>query len=384
LQKNSSPGRLSGLDHLRALAIILVFVYHYRIFGHPPNLDEIGSFGWTGVDLFFILSGYLIGGQLFRRIAHHQPLSYGEFYFKRFFRIIPAYLAVVALYFTIPGFSERSELPPLWRFLTFTQNFGLDIFKKGAFSHAWSLCIEEQFYLLLPLFLLFGTGPKKKLIWLLPAFFLLGFILRIYSWYHFLQPLLDTPGQNGFGLAYYKYIYYPTYTRLDGLLAGLSLAALNHFRPGTWQKITSYGNALLIAGLLLSTGAWWICHDENQYSFNGAVFGFPAISLAYGVLVLAALSPTSVLYRHASGLTRWIATLSYSIYLTHKQLIHLTHQVLAPRGIGNDTYTSFWICMGISVIGGWVLHQTVEKPFLKLRERLLSRSRLPQLFKTEV
>jgi len=384
LQTASSPGRFSGLDHLRALAIILVFVYHYRIFGHPPNLDEIGSFGWTGVDLFFILSGYLIGGQLFRRIAHHQPLSYAEFYYKRLFRIVPAYLVVLALYFTFPGFKERSELPPLWRFLTFTQNFGLDILKKGAFSHAWSLCIEEQFYLLLPLFLLFGTGPKKKLVWLLPAFFLLGFILRIYNWYHFLQPLLDTPEQTGFGQAYYKYIYYPTYTRLDGLLAGLSLAALNHFRPRTWQKITSYGNTLLIAGLLLSTGAWWICHDENQYSFNGAVFGFPVISIAYGVLVLAALSPTSVLYRHASGLTRWIATLSYSIYLTHKQLIHLTHQVLAPHGIGNDTYASFWICVGISIIGGWVLHLTVERPFLKLREHLLSRRRLTQLFKTEV
>ena len=384
MQTASSPGRLSGLDHLRAFAIILVFVYHYRIFGHPPLLDETGSFGWTGVDLFFVLSGYLIGGQLFRSIARHQPLSFGEFYFKRFFRIIPAYLVVVALYFTIPGFKERSELPPLWRFLTFTQNFGLDIFNKGAFSHAWSLCIEEQFYLLLPLFLMFGIGPKKKLIWLLPVFFLLGFILRLYNWYHFLQPLLDTPEHTGFGQAYYKYIYYPTYTRLDGLLAGLSLAALNHFRPKTWQKITSYGNALLIAGLLLSAGAWWICHDEKQYSFGGAVFGFPVISIAYGILVLAALSPSSVLYRHASGLTRWIATLSYSIYLTHKQLIHLTHQVLAPHGIGNDTYASFWICVGISIIGGWVLHLTVEKPFLKLRERLLARDLLPQLFKTEV
>lgn len=384
MQTASSPGRLAGLDHLRALAIILVFVYHYRIFGHPANLDEIGSFGWTGVDLFFVLSGYLIGGQLFRRMARHQPISYVEFYYKRFFRIVPAYLVVLALYFTIPAFRERSELPPLWRFLTFTQNFGLDIFKKGAFSHAWSLCIEEQFYLVLPLFLILGVSAKKNLAWLLPVFFLLGFILRMYSWDHFVQPLLDTPEHPGFGQAYYKYIYYPTYTRLDGLLAGLSLAALHQFRPNTWQKLTRHGNTILILGLILSTGAWWLSHDEKQYSFGGAIFGFPAIALAYGMLVLGALSPSSVLYRHASGLTHWIATLSYSIYLTHKQLIHLTHQVLAPHGIDNDSYTSFWICVAVCIIGGRVLHLMVERPFLKLKDRLLSRHPLPQLFKTEV
>ncbi len=368
---SSSPGRLAGLDHIRALAIILVFVYHYRLFGHPPHMDEIGSFGWTGVDLFFVLSGYLIGGQLFGRMARSEPISYGEFYFKRFFRIIPAYLIVVLLYFAIPGFKERSELPPLWRFLTFTQNFGLDIKTRGAFSHAWSLCIEEQFYLVLPLFIMAGIAcnAKKRLPFLLPALFLTGFILRIWSWHHFIQPLIDS-GQS-FGISYYRYIYYPTYTRLDGLLAGLSLAALYHFRPAIWQKITRYGNSWLISGILLTAAAWWITHDEEQYTFKGAIYGFPLISLAYGLLVLAALSPSCILYRHASSLTRWIAVLSYSIYLTHKQLIHLTHEVLTPYGIGNDSYVSFWICTGVSVLGGWALHQVVERPFLRLRDKWL-------------
>src|ERR1700761_5545897 len=114
---------LAGLDHLRALAIVLVVIYHYNMFGHPAGLYEhIGNVGWTGVDLFFVLSGYLIGGQLLGRVARHQPVNYGEFYFKRLLRIIPAYLVVVLLYLTIPAFTERSTLPPLWRFLTFTQN----------------------------------------------------------------------------------------------------------------------------------------------------------------------------------------------------------------------------------------------------------------------
>jgi peptidoglycan/LPS O-acetylase OafA/YrhL len=223
----------------------------------------------------------------------------------------------------------------------------------------------------LPFFIMAGItlNAEKRLALLLPALFLLGFALRIWSWGHFIQPLIDT--RQSFAISYYRYLYYPTYTRLDGLLAGLSLAALCHFRPAIWQKITRYGNAWLIAGLLLSAAAWWTAHDEEQYTFKGAIFGFPLISLAYGTLVLAALSPTCILYKHANGLTRWIATLSYSIYLTHKQLIHLTHETLAPYGIGNDSYTSFWICTVVSLAGGWLLHQVVERPFLKLRDKWL-------------
>jgi peptidoglycan/LPS O-acetylase OafA/YrhL len=168
----SSANRFAGLDHLRALAIILVFIYHSGfIGGRPASLDGIVAFGWTGVDLFFVLSGYLIGGQLLARIARHQSISYGEFYIKRSMRILPAYLVVLALYFLIPAFRERSELPPLWRFLTFTQNYGLDLTREGAFSHAWSLCIEEQFYLGLPLFILALTaiGPAHRSVWV-PSF----------------------------------------------------------------------------------------------------------------------------------------------------------------------------------------------------------------------
>src|SRR6201991_3431834 len=186
--------------------------------GDPPHLQEYGgSFGWTGVDLFFVLSGFLIGGQLFSKLARELPISYGEFYFKRFLRIVPAYLFVLTLYLAIPGFKERSQLPPLWRMLTFTQNFGLDLSKEGAFSHAWSLCIEEQFYLILPLFIIGLTAFKPatatapaaasrptihSAIWLLPALFIFGLAARLFSWYHFVAPHLQNPDHEGFGPAY--------------------------------------------------------------------------------------------------------------------------------------------------------------------------------------
>jgi peptidoglycan/LPS O-acetylase OafA/YrhL len=373
LQTAVAAKRLSGLDHLRALAIIIVFAYHYSLFGHPPGLyDYLGSWGWTGVDLFFVLSGYLIGGQLFAKIAKDQPVSYGEFYFKRSLRILPAYFAVLILYLTIPAFTERSHLPPLWRMITFTQNFGLDLAKEGAFSHAWSLCIEEQFYLILPL-LIIALGTRKKTTWILPILFLLGFAIRSFMWFDVL------PKQPSFGKAYYEFIYYPTWSRLDGLLAGVVLSAFYYFQPAAWQRLTRHGNRLLLIALALVAGAWFIAHDDHQYEMRGAIFGYPAISIAYGALVLAALSPTSLLYRYSSGLTRWIATLSYSIYLTHKQLIHLTHEALHQFNIENDTWLSFWISTTVALLGGWLLHLLVEKPFLRLRDKWLARKKAPPL-----
>ena len=380
--QTSAANRFAGLDHLRALAIIIVFVYHYSMFGHPAGLHEyFGSWGWTGVDLFFVLSGFLIGGQLFAKIARDQPVSYGEFYFKRSLRILPAYFAVLALYIAIPAFKERSQLPPLWRMFTFTQNFGLDLTKEGAFSHAWSLCIEEQFYLFLPL-LIIGLHaikahktanvcpsdkprPAASAVYILPALFLFGFAIRTYLWYDVIAH------QESFGKAYYMYIYYPTWSRLDGLLAGVALAAFYYFKPQSWQKLTAKGNRIFFIALALLAGAWFIAHDRHQYETRGAIFGYPAIAIAYGALVLAALSPTCFLYKYASRITRFIAVLSYSIYLTHKQLIHLTHEFLQPRGIENDSYTSFWISTAVALLGGWLLHLLVEKPFLRLRDRLL-------------
>jgi peptidoglycan/LPS O-acetylase OafA/YrhL len=365
-----SGKRLAGLDHLRALAIILVFLYHYRIFGDAPLVTTLGSFGWTGVDLFFVLSGYLIGGQLLGRLAAGKPISYGEFYFKRFLRIIPAYLVVLILYFTIPAFTERSQLPPLWKFLTFTQNFGLDLSSRAAFSHAWSLCIEEQFYLLLPLFVIILAAFHliKKGGWLIHALVLMGLGLRLYDWENYVVSAGDQSW-----IEFYRYIYYPSYNRLDGLLAGLSLAALLHFQPFFWQRLTRYGNILLLAGIGLITAAGFFC--AGFVTFNTALLGFPLISLAYGIMVLAALSPSCILFRYSSWATRWIATLSYSIYLTHKQMIHLTHTFLSSHGIDNDSYTSFWISALAALIGGLILHFSVERPFLRLRDALLAKKR---------
>lgn len=365
--------RLAGLDHLRALAILLVLVFHFGLFGHPAWVETVGSFGWTGVDLFFVLSGYLIGGQLLGRVASGRPLALGEFYFKRLLRIVPAYLTVLLLYFSLPAFKERGELPPLWRFLSFTQNFGLDLRTSSAFSHAWSLCVEEQFYLLMPLVVLALAvlKPRRWALWLVPVLFGLGLFLRFYSWELFIEPILQSGSRNGLGITYYKWIYYPSYNRMDGLVTGVCLAALYHFQPGLWSRLTRHGNALLLLALAMLTGAWFLCAD--LITFNATVFGYPLVDLGYGVLVLAALSPSGVLGRFDSRLTAFIAAISYSLYLIHKPLIHLTQVLLARHGFPADSNEVFLCALLIAFLGGWLLHLAVEKSALRLRDRILRR-----------
>jgi peptidoglycan/LPS O-acetylase OafA/YrhL len=365
-----AAARLPGLDHLRALAISLVFLFHYRIFAHPEWLEEVGRFGWTGVDLFFVLSGYLISAQLLAEMARHGTIFLKTYFIKRTFRILPAYLAVVAVYFLVPAFREREALPPLWKFLTFTQNFGLDLAHAGTFSHAWSLCVEEQFYLLLPLVLLglLRLGLGKWAAVLLPALVGLGFATRLLSWYWAVVPSLSTDHS---WLEWYQYIYYPTYNRLDGLLMGIAIAALFHFRPQAAARLARHGNGLLVLGVAVLAGAYWLCFDAR--AFGASIFGFPLVALGYGLLVAGAISPTSVLHRVESHISAKLAALSFAIYLTHKGVIHLTQEFFSAQGLAPDGNAMMLLCAVTVLAGALVVNSAMEKPMLRLRSRLLKR-----------
>src|SRR5438876_1988806 len=167
----SDRERQPGLDLLRALAIIVVVIYHAALFGFklPSRVDR---FGWIGVDLFFVLSGYLIGGQLLAPLARDRPIKLGRFFARRALRIMPAYFIVLAIYFLLPSWHEYPEMSqPLWKFLLSVQNIALH--GGTAFSHAWALSVEDQFYLALPFLLLFvNRWPRAAVIF--PCAIVLG------------------------------------------------------------------------------------------------------------------------------------------------------------------------------------------------------------------
>jgi len=357
-----------GLDHLRALAISLVFLYHYTIFQHPDWMNNhFIHFGWCGVDLFFVLSGFLISNQLMAAWQRRQEIPFREFYIKRIFRIFPPYFFVLLIYIFIPAFHEREMLAPLWKMFSFTQNYGQDIRRYGTFSHAWSLCVEEQFYLLLPIILWWVLSSRmKKAGWLIPAIFLLTMILRWISWEIWLKPQIDS---DDFVMNWYKLIYYPTYTRLDGLLVGVSIAAIYRFREKWLILLNRYANPMIIAGCILFVLSLLLCID--QQSASATIFGFGLIAIAFGSFVLSAVLPGSLLYRLKSMITENLATLSYSLYLSHKGIIHLTQKFLTGLGLPGDSNWMLLICIVTCISGAFLMRILIEKPFFRMRNKTL-------------
>ena len=232
--------------------------------------------------------------------------------------------------------------------------------------------MEEHFYLFFPLVLVAVSywGIQKKGWWLLVALFVFGFLVRLYCWYQLIAPQL---GADDFWITWYKHMYYPTYTRLDGLLAGVSVAALFAFKPAIKEKVTQRGNLALGTGLVVLTGAWFLVEDQN--SFYASVFGYPLIAVGYGLLVIAAVSPVCFLYRSSSRITALLAKLSFALYLSHKGVIHLVQPMLEKAGLDAKGNIMFALCFLAAVAAAFILNKTVEAPFLKLRQKVLRKKK---------
>ncbi|SDJ12213.1 acyltransferase family protein [Chryseobacterium jejuense] len=361
--------RLYGLDHLRTLAIVLVLLFHYRAFKHPEWIDTIGRFGWTGVDLFFVLSGFLISGQLFQEMNRKGTISLKTFYMKRFFRIVPAYFFTLFLYCTIPFFREREALPPLWKFVTFTQNYGLNVIDQGTFSHAWSLCIEEQFYLLLPLFLLVVI-PSRLFTYfpvLIFLFIISSVIMRLVTWNVAIAGM-DTNSLE-FWRNWYMKIYYPTHTRLDGLATGVLIGYFMQYSSGFKRIVHQNGNKLFIAGILLLSMSFWICNE--QASKEASVFGFTLVAISYGCIVLSAVSASSFLSKWKSYITAELAALSYSIYLSHKGIIHMIQTLFERFNLEPSDTGCLIICLLGCIAGSLLYRFFIEKPFAGIKDKIV-------------
>jgi peptidoglycan/LPS O-acetylase OafA/YrhL len=358
--------RAPGLDLLRAIAILWVMYYHGAVLGLLPDNDPVATPGWMGVDLFFALSGYLIGSQLLRPLAGSQEADPARFYLRRALRTLPAYFVVVALYFTVPIFRERATIMPLWQFLTFTENIFIDFSHPRAFSHVWSLCVEEQFYLVAPIVIwLMARWPKAwKAIALCTAILVGGMVLRGYIWFHDLAPIQHVP-HGHFSQRFQERIYYPTWTRLDGLLGGVVLALIAAFRPKLWAAVMRRADLIGLVGLLAVAGGIWIFSAPP--GFVSTVFGYPLVSFGMTALVAAAAGPIGLLGRRAIPGAATVAAMAYSLYLTHKQVYHMVHVAVGDSLDGRPT--AAFLTYAIAALGaGALLYLAVERPFLRLRD----------------
>lgn len=359
--------RKPGLDLLRAIAILSVIPFHARYtfkWPLPPPFYGIAQFGWMGVDLFFVLSGYLIGSQLLKPYASGERPSMTRFYVNRALRILPAYLVVLFLYIAVPTLRERPTISPWWHFSTFTLNYLIDYEHNKAFSHAWSLCVEEHYYLLFPLLaaLLVPNSSVLKTVLLSIGLFILGMTLRAYLWHQV--------GTNGD--VYVEKIYYPTHVRFEGLLVGVLTASLKVFRPQWWDRLQRSANGVLVCGLILVAAAISV-YAPDRFGYGASVFGFPLLAMAFGLLVVAAAGDRSVIGRFRVPGAATVATLAYSTYLIHKQMISWDQPHL-----GSWIAVSKWVALAIllssSLLAGAALHFAIERPFLRLRDRVLKRT----------
>lgn len=374
--------RLKGLDLLRAVAIILVLMSHYMSFvAHAPVFGAIGKVGWAGVDLFFVLSGYLIGNQILAPVVHGTTMSLKVFFARRLLRTVPNYYAVLAVYLLVPLLLPSapilgSSAPPLWQLLTFTQNIGLSY--GQTFTHSWSLCIEEQFYVALPLIALAlvrrDSKHRARTGWcVLIGAIAFGITMRATAWL--------AHGDDLFAAQ----VYYSSACRFDELLPGVAIAMLRNFHPALFARLMSQGNAMFVAGLAAAVAVLYgITHDVAN-EFVTTTFGFSLVAASFGLLVCAALSPSCVLNRvrmpGASSLALW----SYAVYLVHKPIFMALGPELKRLQIDPGTPWYVLVVIAIGVAGGWLLFCCVETPFMRLRARLFrsNRSAVPPAIKSE-
>lgn len=350
----------SELDGLRGVAIILVMLYH--IFPYFPFL----KFGWIGVDLFFVLSGFLITNVLLSSVKSHKNLR--KFYFRRSLRIFPLYFTTLFLFF-IGGTVLFSERDPgsifhyltnkqIW-FWTFTQNllFVVEgIPKMPYLTHLWSLAIEEQFYLIWPFFILY---VKNKIKWI--SLFIIGtFLWRCYLFF-----------DNSTSPEMY---FFNTTTRIDSLLIGSLLSIYLNMGKSIQTRFLIAFYLLMILFFLFTILLYGNIYLESPltatigYSFLGFLFAsFIYLLVQQKVPQLSLLLNNHLLIKSGK--------LSFGLYIFHmpiylvvitkfKQLIllgvNMNNQILLSIITLLFTYS-------ISIIA----YNLIELPFLKLKVKLV-------------
>jgi peptidoglycan/LPS O-acetylase OafA/YrhL len=363
----SNHRRMPGLDSLRAIAVVWTMLFHsFLVGGLGEDWRWAQRYGWMGVDLFFVLSGFLIGAQVLAPLVRGERFSFGDFYLRRAFRILPAFWAVLALYLLWPDFAEAPGMEPWWKFALFFLNVSIDYDRNAAFSHAWSLCVEEHFYLLFPMLALGFARLRSRaaLLTFCVALVAGGIALRTAIWLHF-DAL--APDRNWF----VEEIYYPTWNRLDGLLAGVLLAVLKTYRPALWARLGARANVAFMIGFAGMALSFWLFRERAGLLGNS--IGWPVLSASLAALVFAGAQTKSWIGHRAVPGAAWLAAISYSLYLIHKPIYRLV-EIHLGEALGGRGFVAFATYGAASLFAAAALHYAVERPGLRLREAL-SRAR---------
>jgi peptidoglycan/LPS O-acetylase OafA/YrhL len=331
------------LDFIRGIAILLVLDFHAptSILLAPFKWAGFHHFGWAGVDVFFVLSGFLVGGLLISEWKSHSQINSKRFLIRRGFKIWPQYY----FFLLVMLLTGHRGVHALWGNLLNVQNY------VGGVAHTWTLAVEEHAYVLLALGLTFAA---RKRIRMSSLFVLIGAgALSVVMW----RTILASRGVN---------IFTRTDTRIDGILYGVMLAILYHYSPDLFRRIQSWtwlwlGVIILaLTCFRLNLPYWW--GSDLSCSFADAM----------GVALLL------LLYRHREGRPRsalyrfiaWIGLYSYGIYLWHVSVVAPTESAAhhLPGRMGAIFLVVAPPLAGIAL--GMLTTKAIEFPALALRDRL--------------
>jgi peptidoglycan/LPS O-acetylase OafA/YrhL len=351
------PRTIPWLDFCRTLAILLVLGGHSMDFGLRGLWAKFFNWGWTGVDLFFVLSGFLIAKQLWSELAATGSVQVGRFLLKRGLRIWPLYYAAIVVVWALDLAMHRSPRPLL-----------VDLFCVSDYFHhqvpgGWSLSIEEQFYLILPvLLLLLRKLPPKALLAIPIGWLLLLPIFRHYT-------MLGVPLSGGD-----EAVAHTFHTHTDGLALGIIIAWLSVFCKEWWRS---------------GRGKYWIPAlafflGLVEHKLHTVTLSFTALGVFYAGFVIIGLRAAL-----PNRLTNWrifhvLSRLSYGSYLNNLILLHLidpyTHRYVSAHS-ANALFFALWF-IGFVLLSNTVAFVTytfIELPFLELREHWLAREKRPEL-----
>ena len=353
---------LPALDGIRGAAVLLVVILHFGGGAQSGHLvlRSIGLFiqlGWSGVTLFFILSGFLITGILWD--SRSVPRWWRSFYLHRTRRIFPLYFATLFVVFLTALFAHKAIfcLSRLWVYAFFLQNIPLffsrleNVGSPLWLSHFWSLAVEEQFYLIWP-FLLTRMKTIRQAQHLCTVVFLLSVLFRAAIWRFSAQPM----AYNGF-----------LFARAGELAAGGYLAMC--FRDRQWERLQSMAPLLAIlslAGLIATCAMTGTFRVDNGPGMN---LGLPCATALYASLLVLSLG-NGVVHRFACmPWLRWFGGISYGLYVFH-QLLNPVYTSLsfaiAPHLRHNSSYAlKFVIGIAISILLAWLSLRYFETPFRK-------------------
>jgi peptidoglycan/LPS O-acetylase OafA/YrhL len=363
LSAKSARNRNEQLDMLRGIAILLVLCHH--IFTLPPDLAPwtaaslsfLKSIGWVGVDLFFVLSGFLVSGLIFTEFQESKSFQPGRFLIRRGFKIYPSYYVLIAIsVLLIPhDIFDPGTRKFVCFVLVFLQNYHLNLLKgvtNALFLHTWSLAVEEHFYFglsFLSVVLLKQTKSFKLMPVICTTICFLVLIMRAYTFFH-------PPSYAGFA-------DYATHLRIDALSFGVLLSYMHHHHKNKLETLMQKSSMFfaLVALICILPCTVWGYHTLFTY-----VFGLTLLYLGFGIIMMMLIyMPMS---NPLSKALAFVGFYSYSIYLWHRVVLLLVEA--ASRMLGLSYAPKIIVYFLCSVLIGILFSRAIEIPFLTLRNKM--------------